>query len=558
MRLMPRCFQISAFLLLILVQSIGQAQTTYLQPERIYAGDITQLVIEIDSKIPSLYALDTSVLKQDFDVLDIKSSVLRVLENNNLFHRMSWKIDLLPRRHGQLKIPSLMIGETATPELGLVVIPEPPESSANHRVFVEIEALPKNPYVGQQTQIVIRVIHNTPLSNTGLLLPASEHTDVFLAKSDSTYSIVRDGSSFDVFERQLAMIAQVPGDIEIPAASYRGIINAGDEAVTTDSTPPARTIYRKSDSLVLQVRKPASNFTGHNWLPARRLSVTRQWEDNKVGLQVGDTLDVTLTIEATGLAAESLPADLLAQNTDQIRVYADQATRSNRFEDQELIGRLQQRFAIVIAEAGVISLPATRLKWWNTDRESEETVVLEARQWTVSDSGTGKETAMDAASFQYQPGSDTVSPVLGAIYNHWRSYWPMIVLLSALLLLLASPLRLKIIAVVSAFTRQRRDRSLLKLACRSNNAAETRHQLLKWGRAYLPGVGIVGLHQIEAVLNNNDLSLELRRLDAVLYSNRISGWQGDRLWHLIEAERRRGRQAPGATNSMPDLYPQQV
>jgi hypothetical protein len=242
----------------------------------------------------------------------------------------------------------------------------------------------------------------------------------------------------------------------------------------------------------------------------------------------------------------------------QIMVYAGQATRSNRFEGQELIGRLQQRFAIVIAEAGVISLPATRLKWWNTDRESEETVVLEARQWTVSDSGTGKEAAMDAASLQHQPGSEALSPVLGAIYNHWGSYWPMIVLLSALLLLLASPLRLKIFAVARTFTRRRRDRSLLKQACRSNNAAETRHQLLKWGRAYLPGIGIVGLHQIEAVLNNNDLSLELRRLDAVLYSNRISGWQGDRLWRLIEAERRRGRQAPGATDSMPDLYPQQV
>jgi hypothetical protein len=277
MNLMARLLQLSTLMLLTLVASVCLAQTAHLHPDRIYEGDITQLVIELDSRIPSLYALDTSILEQDFTVLDIKSSVLRVFENNRLFHRMSWKIDLLARRHGELKIPSLMIGATSTPELGLEVLPGVDESSSKHRVFVEIEALPEQPYVGQQTQIVIRVIHNTPLSNTELLLPANKNTDVFQHKTDSTYSIVRDGSSFDVFERRVSMVSRLPGEIVIPAASYRGIINAAGETAMIDPPPPARMIYRNSDSLVLQVRKPAPDFTGLNWLPARRLNVTRNW-----------------------------------------------------------------------------------------------------------------------------------------------------------------------------------------------------------------------------------------------------------------------------------------
>ena len=556
MSLMPRFFQLSASMLLLLVQSICQAQTAYLKPERINSGDVTQLVIELDSKIPSLYAIDTSKLEQNFTVLDIKSSVLRVFENDDLFHRMSWKIDLLPRRHGMLTIPALMVGKNVTPELDLEVAPWPPESNSKHRVFVEMEALPENPYAGQQTQIVMRVIHNTPLSNNELLLPASENADVFQVKTDSTYSIVRDGSSFDVYERRLVIIHRMPGEVVIPAAVYRGVINAVEETATTDSALPARRIFRNSDSLVLKVREPVVDFTGLNWLPARRLSLTRQWEDNKSGLQVGETVDVTLVIEATGLAAESLPADLLAHSSDQIRIYPDKATLSNRIEGQQLIGRLQQRFAIVIARAGTVFLPEIQLKWWNTDREAEETVLLEARQWIVKAPNTDKKAAIEFAT-QHQAG-DEVSSVLDALYVHWRAYWLLIVLISAILLLWASPLRCRIITMLQTFAGQRRNRNLLRQACRLNDPAETRHQLLKWGRACWPENAIVGLHQIEAVLNSDELSLEIRRLDAVLYSNRKSNWQGDRLWSLIEAQRRRRKQTPRTLGPMPELYPQRV
>jgi hypothetical protein len=184
-------------------------------------------------------------------------------------------------------------------------------------------------------------------------------------------------------------------------------------------------------------------------------------------------------------------------------------------------------------------------------------VLLEARQWIVRNPGAGQENATDAAA-QHQTGSDKVSFVLDAIVLHWRDYWLLMVLLFAIVLMLASPLGSKIIAMLQAFAKQSRDRNQLMQACRSNDPTEARHQLLKWGRARWPWAGIVGLHQIEAVLRSNELTLELRRLDAVLYSNRKPDWQGDRLWRLIQAERRRRSPTPGTTDSMPGLYAQRV
>ena len=43
--------------------------------------------------------------------------------------------------------------------------------------------------------------------------------------------------------------------------------------------------------------------------------------------------------------------------------------RSNRFDGEQLIGRLDQRFAIVASSPGELKLPALALKWWDVDRD---------------------------------------------------------------------------------------------------------------------------------------------------------------------------------------------
>ena len=86
-------------ILLIAVFSIthfpmaGHAQTAYLQSNRVFSDDIAELIIELDSKIPSLYALDTSVLEADFEVLGVKSSISRVFEAGEAFHLVRTYLD---------------------------------------------------------------------------------------------------------------------------------------------------------------------------------------------------------------------------------------------------------------------------------------------------------------------------------------------------------------------------------------------------------------------------------------------------------------------------------
>jgi hypothetical protein len=536
-----------------------QAQTAYLQPYRVIEGDIAKLIIEHDSKIPSLHALDTSVLELDFEVLETKSRLARVLESNEVFHRMQWTIEILPRHSGNLVIPALQVGDLSTPVLTLEVAPLTPELRSMQNVFIEIQAQPENPYVGQLTQVIIRLLHNIPLVDDSLLEADTEHADFYRNGKDSRYVTTRDGQEFNVLERKIALVARVPGKISFSPATYRGLISP-----QADSTMRSRRIYRNSEALQLEIRKPPPEFSGSVWLPARQLEVSQQWDEVSGALNVGDSLGLTLTIESWGLPAEALPAGLISVDSgkfnkfNKFKIYADQEIRANRYQGNDLVGRLQQRFVVVFTEPGNIDIPPTMLKWWDVNHDLERVVMLEGKKLSVAYPAVVQTDADELTGLRSKQLSTQ-----GFELASTRNYWIWLVLSGLLLLVcglsyLVKPVRDRLSLKLESILTMRRDRKALQQACMSNDPSGARRELLKWGRQRWPGDNINGLHQIEARTVSIALLREFVRLDAALYANRDSAWQGRKLWRLLAAEAR--YQPAGADlpeYSLPNLYPQQ-
>ena len=549
--------------LLITVVSIthfplfSHAQTAYLQSNRVFSDDIAQLIIEFDNKIPSLYALDTSVLEANFEVLGVKSSISRVFESGEAFHRMRWRIDILPLRSGILEVPPLQVGESLTPALMLEVIPQSPEINSTANVRVELEAEPENPYVGQQVKITIRVIHNVPLFEGNLAEPDIANADTYRSGLQSSYTVVQNDTELGVLERKLTIIALEPGETRIPPASYRGRIGTGTGLATAETGAQSRRIHRASAARYLDVRKPPAEFSGRHWLPARRLTLGLQWDQAYDNPSVGDSLGLTLSIEAHGLAAEALPPDMLSMDTGSYKIYNDQETRSNRFDGQELIGRLEQRFVIIVTEPGEIHFPALVLKWWDVDREAEQEATIDGRNWTVSLPATGQ--ASQGANTE-SPEFDDMSArglVVAAMPGGWTWYAGIGILLLIIgLLVYVKPARHYLLGKVEDHLDRRRNRGALKQACHTDNPALARRALIQWGRARWPLDSINGLYQIETRISSTGLVRELRQLDAALYSDRSPDWQGRQLWRqLIEEERTQAGVHQERERSLPALYP---
>lgn len=522
------------------------ADSAYLQPQLVYLGDISELVIEYENSIPSLYALDTSVLETDFEVLDLKSRVFRVVEAGAAFHRMQWRLQILARRSGSLTVPGLLVGAWSTPSLTLEVRPVPPALASRQKVFVELNSNTPAPYVGQQTLIDTRLFYNVTLDDSRLGEPEAADTTIYQQPGETAYEVTRNGDKFNVLERGISLFPDNSGDLLVTAASYSGTIGT-----STGSALAARTIHRRSNSLKLQVRKPPAEFSGRYWLPASTLEISQNWGHAGDRLQVGDSLDWTLTIIATGLPAESLPLDLLEIESEQLQVYADQATRSNRFDGKQIIGRLDQRFAVVASNPGEVSLPAIVLKWWDIEHDREQQARLAGKTISVvefASSGSVEIGAGQGLAARLQSLFDVLRLSAGRLL--------LTLLLLALIGYCAWRSQSQILAIVEPALRRRRVNRQLRLACLSDNAPATRNALLDWGRLNWPEVSIFGLHQVGHRATTRELTLELERLDAALYSRRESNWQGQRLWRLIVAEnRRRGVTVAPPEPRLPQLYP---
>ena len=538
--------QLLAAVLLALSASPVFAATAYLQPAAIFEGDITELVIEYESNVAALYALDTGPLAADFEILDIKSRVFRIDQQDSRRHRMQWRLQLLPRSTGSLLVPALRLADQVTSPLPLEVKPVPEDMRSSQEVFVELDSEPRSPYVGQQTLLRLRLIHNTPLRIDGLAEPRLSDAASYRDIDEKVYFVERDGQQFRVLERQILMFPRQAGMLELPPAVLRGQLRPSSPA-DAEGEAANRKISRSSNPLWMEVRAPPGAHSGRYWLPAYDLLVSQRLQPPATGLRIGDSIDWTLTLEATGLPAASLPANLLEREATNYTVYADQPRRSDRLENGELIGLLKQRFAIIVTAAGAIELPPVNLAWWDLAADRE-------RQARVEGAHLGF--AQGAVTFGDQQVAAGDEHLLIRISTTDRGWiWPLLSLATVVLLLLAlQMLERRFARPFDLLLRRWRIRRLLRQACHDNQAQRARALLIEWGRARWPDATINGLYPLRELCGSARLVAELDELDAALFSAARTGWRGADLWSALAAGRDAAADS-GYTGRLPGLYP---
>ncbi len=489
-----------------LTQLPCRADTAYLRPGRIFEGDIARLVIEYDNRIPSLYEVDTSALEADFEVLGVDSMISRINEPDATFHRTQLTVSLLPRRVGKLHVPALHFGGRSSAPLLLDVRPEPVVQKSAHLVLVEVDAIPLNPYIGQQTRINTRLYHNTELEDGDLVEPKTDSALKYRTNDERSYTVTRNLGQFQVLQRSVVLFPTATGELELAPASYQGGISQN------------RLIHRRSEALALQVRQPPPDYRGEFWLPAKKLTLSRTWGQHPEQLRVGDSLDFTLSIVATGLAAESLPSGLLSGDSRQMKIYADQEDLSNRFEGENLVGRIDQRYAVVLTSPGQVTLPGISLDWWLVDSDTAQQALLESRTLNVAVAAAPEQARLRDPRALFD--KLVTSPGLWIL---------LLVGLIGGVGYFQGPLWGRMMHALGPVLRRRRVLRELRRACLANDPRKAKNALLEWGRERWPGTPMNGLHQIQDKMHLD----ELARLDAALYARDRRQWDGRELWQSI-------------------------
>ncbi len=552
-------------LALLLLPTFAQAADVQATLDRnsVALGETVTLNLHIQGDASNLAMPDLGALGNDFDMLGTSQNSSLTVINGVPTSELTLGIVLRPRRVGTLTIPSLDVGGSRTASLPLEVTPA---SAANQEagrrdVFMEAQVEPNHGYAGQQFSYVVRLFFATSISNGSLQAPQLNGLQVSKIGDDSNYAAERGGRQYHVLERRYALTPQHAGRIDIPALEFQG--TAIDPADPDSFFGASKPVSASAPAVSIDVKPTPADWGGTAWLPARQLTLTLDGlPDAQAPVRVGQPLNLTMTLQATGLSAEALPA-LSLPPLDGATVYPDKANTSSRNDGPWIVGQRQQAFAIVPNRAGPLTIPTTTLKWWDVQADKMEVAQIPAHTVTVLPAvgGADVHTANPAASSTAAPAPAPIASAINVEATSWRwvaigslALW----LISMLAWLLWRTFRRKNSVsppVVAAHASTRDQRQAFLSAARGVDTSAQVRTLLAWARAERPAIQHLG--ELIAMLGDDKQREAVASLQQRHYANTPAADGND--GQLAEMFRRgfiwRVADNGGEGSDLPPLYP---
>ncbi|MDA8127954.1 MAG: BatD family protein [Betaproteobacteria bacterium] len=590
MTILPCRFLVS-IALLGMSQAVAAAVTAQLEPTQVGAGEAVQLILRHDGHTGS--QPDLGPLKQDFDVLGSSTGSSLQIVNGSMSAHTEIDLTLMPKRSGTLQVPPLQWDGQITPALTLTVSgnaaaaqPGSIPASGTQHVFLTTTLDQKQPYVQAAVTLTVRLYTDEPLYQASLELQPSNAVLVQQLGQDSQTSATRNGRSYRMIERKYLLFPQRSGRLRLDGP----VLNAEVEDARGGNDPfganaffgsvfgrnpfggmmgATRPLRVRADPLVLDVRPRPASGTGHDWLPAQKVTLAETWQPDSGPIHVGDPVTRHLHLEALGLTASQLPdLSVLMPLPDGLRAYPDQAKLNTGVQGDGVVGTRDQDIALIASRSGRYRIPPLHLSWWDTRRNLQREVDLPARTLTVLP-GSGGVAASTAPPSQAAgtplPPAESAGRASGrpaapeSPLWRWLSLGLGMLWLGTLAAWWASrrrraPASAKPVPAAAANAPSAAGaRKAFREACYANDPRAARRTLLDWARATWPHDPPLGLQALADRLGAAGPEPLLKELDRVCYAG--GAWQGkalaDALASLAEDGKNRSRPAP----ALAGLYP---
>jgi hypothetical protein len=527
---------------------------------------------------------DLAPLDRDFEVLDVHQSHQTSIINGVRDESVDYTVALVARRDGDLVIPALPVGDTATE-------PVPVQVSASANDVAERDAEPeaptapvlleahvdrKRPY--EQERIVLRIDLYAAGEILEGALSAPEIPGAVVEPIGDDVQIEKQIGSkrYAGIERTYTVVPEASGDLVVPAIRFEGRVRvpqpAGqqrrrggfghsllDQFFSNSPMPrgllegffggASQRVAIGSAPLTLEVQPRPEAANGTWWLPARDVALSERWDPAATSVRVGEPITRRIEIRADGVSPAQLPA-LPSEAAPGIKRYAEapeiQETARGTVRVDET--------TLIPTQPGSVTLPAIEVAWWDTTSDELRKATLPARDIEViaaaggGDTRTGVPPAPAPASAAPAPAQP---PVAIESLPDARALAAAAGIAAIALFLLGFFVarRWQRRATVATSSDAPPGRSAaaraLRRACKRNDVAAAEVAL----RALRHALGANA-----APFADSALAEEIARLHAVRYSTQPASWSGAALWKAWRRARKTGRSA-NATAALPPLYP---
>ncbi len=468
-------------------------------------------------------------------------------------------------------------------------------TQARGAVFLDAEVDDSEPYVQSRVLLTVRLHSDGSLIDGEIHSPTVEDAVVERIGEDRTYRREIGGHAYQVVERQFAIFPQRSGEIYVPPVVFDGRVREARQSRRRDpfdgflgssffddfsagfGAPSSlfdsflggggKPVRMVSAAATLDVKARPAGASGQWWLPARNVELIEDWERDVPVFRVGEPIERSVAIRATGLSGAQLP-ELDLPEIEGMKQYGEPAVDETAMVGDEVVSVKLQRTALIPTRPGAVTLPAVELAWWDTQTDTARTATLPARSVEVLP-GDEELAAPLPAVPPTAPNvvSEPTQARNAANFPHlWRfGAWVGAGLGILILLTMAglprarrhwAPLQLVKEGGRGPLENLRRAEASLRRACRNSDRAAAVTALRQVARARWPEAAGLGPAAWAARLDAPELERVIEEVHRAVYAEREGEWQGAELWRIYRGAlraTRRKRREPEAP--LPALYP---
>lgn len=373
------------FILLSLACFAVQAQEVDISVDRneLARGETLTLTIRVYEQRQGVQ-LDLTPLRENFDVLDTRTSSQIRSINGAVESWTDYVVTLFPLSEGELQIPPLQINAVETETIDLIVSNQGPRSNqGDDELFLEVEVNKDAVYVQEQLLFTVRLFYTiNGIRNPQFTELEMPETVTQLIGSPNQYEELIDGVRYGVYEKRYVIFPQRSGPLEIPDILFRGEVTDGSSNFVFRNMNTRR-VTAFIDGITIDVKERPVAAQSLDWLPAKSLTIEQDWEGDLNNLQVGDSVVRTLTIRAQGLGGAVLPP-VAEQSVEGLNLYPDPPEIGRTFVEGSIVGTRVETMTMVATASGDITIPEISIPWWNTETDQLESSVVPATRLTVN------------------------------------------------------------------------------------------------------------------------------------------------------------------------------
>ena len=550
-RLVMRC----GYLLFSLCTSLNAAVIMQVDPPRIKPGETIRLTLTLN-EVKDRVAPDLTSVRKDFNVIGTQRTVNYTVVNGQAQSLSQWIIILMPKRTGQLTIPSIPIGSDKTPEKMVMVADVPAGNTAGQSsggsgiadlkedaVLLKTEISDAHPYVNQEVIYSVKLYTSRRLLDADYEPPQIKNALMIPLGNADRSQVNKNGIEYMVETIQYAIFPQKSGSLTITPPRF--------SALLFDMVPGK--VQREGKPLTLTVKSAVQGAAKTPWLPAKQLELTEHYDKSAKTIEQGGMLIRTVTLKSVGIPAQLLPP-FTWDSQDAFSVYPEKPVESTVYQNGDIVGSVTIKLSYLFNQSGQVEIPELKLPWFNTATGQSQIVSLPARTVIVKGQAKKSVSAASKPAPSQATSTQVVSSPIGLAVkrsmvsaSQHRVAWSWWVALGFALLWLITLL---------AWWRARRRlvqrdkpsdaRNRLRQACLAHDPSAAKDALLAWGKQVWPDKSCMNLDDVAQWVVYEPLKRAIHQLSQQLYQKpncstahydaKRDNWQGDDLWRSFLAQ----------------------